>query len=250
MRRVGEVEPALPDLVEHGVAGESGRQPSDLAVERRGEQHGLPVGTEHLKDPRHVGQEPHIEHAIGLVEHADAHLIEPEQLPRHEVDQPAGGGHEDVGTSRALGLRADADAAVHGGDLEVLDVGDHAELLGHLTRELAGRCKDQRRGAATARRQQLDERRRERERLARPRPRAREDIASGERVGDHEGLDLEGSFRPSHPEGPRHRFGDTELDERRRGGASEPLWLGHGSLQGVPSLPVDRRCSGASRARR
>src|SRR5207247_4178841 len=59
VRRVGEVEPAVPDLVEYGVTGEPGRQPSDLAVERRGEEHGLPVGTEHLEDARHVRQEPH-----------------------------------------------------------------------------------------------------------------------------------------------------------------------------------------------
>ena len=230
MRRIGEVEPAVPDLVEHGVTGEPGCKPSDLAVERRGEEHGLPVGTEHLEDARHVGQEPHIEHAIGLIEHADAHLIEPEQPARHEIDQPAGGGHEDVGTPRALGLRADADAAVHGGDLKVFDVGDHAELLGHLAGELAGRRQDQRGRTATARRQQLDERRGERERLARSGPGAREDVASGEGVGDHEGLDLEGSFGPSHTEGPRHRLGDAELAERRRGGASEPLRLGRCSL--------------------
>ena len=63
-----------------------------------------------------------------------------------------------------------------------------------------------------------------------PRPGAREDVTSSESVGDHQGLDLERSFGPSHAEGPRHRFGDAQLDERRRGGAPEPLRLGHSSL--------------------
>ena len=45
-------------------------------------------------------------------------------------------------------------------------------------------------------RQQLDERRCERERLARSGPRAREDVTSGEGVGDHEGLISKGRSVP------------------------------------------------------
>ena len=50
-----------------------------------------------------------------------------------------------------LGLRPDADAAVDRRDLEVPDVGDRAELLGDLARELTGRREDQAGRAPAAR---------------------------------------------------------------------------------------------------
>ena len=101
------------------------------------EQHRLAVGPQHLEDARDVGQEAHVEHAVGLVEHAGPHAVEPQQLARHEVEQPAGGGDHDVGVPGALGLRTDADAAVDRRHLQVAHVGDRAELLGDLARQLA-----------------------------------------------------------------------------------------------------------------
>ena len=113
----------------------------------------------------------------------------------------------------ALGLRTDADAAVDRGNLQVRNVGDRAEILRDLARELTRRREDQRRRAAAARRQPLDDRHGERERLARPGPRAREHVATGERVGDHEALDLERTVDPAHAQSLFGPGGHAELGE-------------------------------------
>ena len=50
--RVGDRRAVLAHLVQHGSRVKRCREPADLAVERRREQHRLPVGAEHLEDPR------------------------------------------------------------------------------------------------------------------------------------------------------------------------------------------------------
>ena len=46
----------------------------------------------------HVGEEAHVEHAVGLVEHQDPHGVQADpSLRRSQVVQAAGRGHQDVG---------------------------------------------------------------------------------------------------------------------------------------------------------
>ena len=85
-----------------------------------------------------------------------------------EVDQPAGRGDHDVGMAGSLRLRSESDAAVDRGDPQTFHVGDRAELLGDLARELSGRRQDQRIRAPAAGRQPLDDGHRERECLPEP----------------------------------------------------------------------------------
>jgi hypothetical protein len=96
------------------------------------------------------------------------------------------------------------------------NVGDRTELLGHLASQLTRRREDQCGGAAPAGGEPLDERNRERERLARTRPRASEDITPCQRIGDHVGLDLERSCDPALPQGVVRTFGHAELGEGLR----------------------------------
>ena len=84
-----------------------------------------------------------------------------------------------------LGLLDQADAAVDGGDAQRAGVGDAADLVDDLGRELARRCEHQRRRARVLGADALDERDPERERLARAGGRLRDHVAAGERVADH-----------------------------------------------------------------
>ena len=239
------------DLVPHRLVREPLGQASHLAVERGGEQHGLAIGAEHLEDALHVREEPHVEHAVGLVQHADPHTVEAEQSTRHQIEQAPGRGDHDVRSARALRLRADRDAAVDGRDVQMTDVGDRTEVLGHLARELSGRREDQGRRAPAARRQPFDDGDGERERLARPRPRACEHVATGDRVTKDQLLDRERSGDAAHLEGVDDRRGDAELGESgERGGGGEwrelrelrrggrTPWV-HGSLR-HGSIPFER----------
>ena len=92
--------------------------------------------------------EAHVEHAVGLVEDEDADLLQRDDLAVDQVLEPARGGDEDVGTAGGLGLRAEADAAVDGGDPQAAGVGDVAQLVDDLGRQLAGRCEDEGGGAS------------------------------------------------------------------------------------------------------
>ncbi len=65
------------------------------------------------------------------------------------------------------------------------------ELLGHLRAELARRHEHERAGLHVGRVDALDDRDRERERLARAGRALREDVAAAQRLGDDERLDLE-----------------------------------------------------------
>jgi hypothetical protein len=119
----------------------------------------------------------------------------------------------------------DADAAVDGGRGEAARVGERPDLLDDLLGELAGRREDQRRGTALSGLDEVGDRRRERERLARARRRADEQVMPAERVAYDELLDrkrlldaLTGEFfADSGRFGAVWRFGEFDLPEPRSG---------------------------------
>ncbi len=62
--------------VEHGAAPVLGRQPRD--------------------DRSHVGDEAHVEHAVGLIDHEGVHLRQIDHPRAHEIEQTAGSGDQQV----------------------------------------------------------------------------------------------------------------------------------------------------------
>ena len=259
MNGVGDHGRFVGDLVGDRRVGEAGGESADLPVEGGREEHGLPLGPKHLEDPRHVGKEAHVEHAVGLVEDADTHSVQSQKLARDEVEQASGCGDQDVGSAGALGLRSDPHPAVDRCHLEVTDVCDRAELLGDLARELTRRDEDQRHRAAAVRRDPLHDRRGEGERLARAGSRTGEHVAPGHRVGKDERLDREGLLDPSHRERPDDRSRDAEVGESWLGGVAgcrrRVSRRAHGLLHRAPllwfvgarrraALPRDREPSG------
>ena len=89
-------------LVVHGVTLVAVDQHLHGAVERGGEQERLVLAVGVPEDPLDLGQEPHVGHAVGLVEHDVVDRVEHERLAVEEVDHPARGGDDDLGAGLQL----------------------------------------------------------------------------------------------------------------------------------------------------
>ena len=199
----------------------------DLARERRREQQVLPLrrSRQQRHDALDVGDEAHVEHAVGLVEHEDLDLPEIDALVLDVVEQPAGGGDQDLDPgAHDRQLLLDVDAAEDDGRAQVRVPRVGAHRLLDLDREFARRGEDQRahrmargrRAGVGERRQLLQDRQREARGLAGAGLGAAHDVLAGE---DH---------------GYRLR-----LDRRRRGIAG----LGHGLQQLRPQAELGKaRC--------
>ena len=172
-------------LVEHGVVGVAAGGLAGLAVERRREEQRLPVRRAQRDDAVERRAEAHVEHAVGLVDHERAHVVEREGAALELVLEPAGGGDDDVGPGGGLGLLEEADTAVDGGDAERAGVSDRPQLVDDLGGELTRGGEDERRGAARLGGRAVDHRDAEGERLAGAGGGAGEHVATGEHVADH-----------------------------------------------------------------
>jgi hypothetical protein len=119
----------------------------DFAGERCGEQEVLAFrrGGKQRHDALDVGNEPHVQHPIGFVEHENLDLAQVHALLLDVIEQSSGGRDQDLDAgAHDRQLLLDVDAAVHDGgtQLRVLAVG--LEGLLDLHRELAGGREDQR----------------------------------------------------------------------------------------------------------
>ena len=97
----------MTGFVEH-LAGER----LDRRGHRRGEEHRLAARGQLLEDPAHVGQEAHVEHPVGLVDHQDLDAAQRRVRRAHVVEQTAGCGDDHVDApAEGLLLRPHAEAA-------------------------------------------------------------------------------------------------------------------------------------------
>ena len=163
----------------------------DGAVERGREQQGLVTALDVAEHPLDLGHEPHVGHAVGLVEDDQADVGEVGELAVDQVDEPPGGGHDDLGTRlERVDLLGHLRAAVHGDQPQVSGFDQGSEHVGHLDGELAGGHQHEaRRTLGRGLGDPLDEGKPERERLARSGLRLAADVAAREGVGDAEALD-------------------------------------------------------------
>ncbi len=124
----------------HVAAG----QRDDRARHRRGEQHRLAVRGRLRHQRLDVGQEPEVQHLVGLVEHDGAGLRQVEVALLGQVDEPAGGADDDLDAlAQGVDLRLVGPAAVDGDDAGAAVDAGPLEVAGHLHRELAGRGDDE-----------------------------------------------------------------------------------------------------------
>ncbi len=139
--------------------------------------------------------EPHVEHAVGLIEHERLDGAEVDVALVHQVHQPAGGGDDRVGAGPE---GADLGVLVHAAEddgvaqRQATPVAD--EALEDLRRELTRRAQNQRPREAPAlargvgRRETVKNREGEGARLARARLGAGHDVAALKNVRDGGGL--------------------------------------------------------------
>ena len=76
----------------------------DAAVQGGGEEQSLTTSGDGVEDARHLLDEAHVGHVVGLVEDGDLDLVEVDGTAIHEVDRVGPGGNEQVD---ALGQRID-----------------------------------------------------------------------------------------------------------------------------------------------
>ena len=138
------------DLMTHRVVLVLTSNLLDLAVKRGGEKQRLTIRLSLIEDATDDGQEAHVGHAVGLVDHDDADIAEVDVATLDQILEPAGAGDEDVNaTTKRVDLRAIASAAVDGSDLTATGFGERLHLAADLIGELAGWREDE--GGGTAR---------------------------------------------------------------------------------------------------
>ena len=137
-RRPGDLDP--PRVVQ-----ELRRQFLDRRRHGRGKQQGLARLRQLGADFLDVGDEAHVEHAVGLVDHQQLAVGEHDLAAAEQVHQPARGGDQHVDALfERLHLIAHLNAADQQRHRERVVFAVFLEILGDLHRQLAGRLEDQR----------------------------------------------------------------------------------------------------------
>ena len=133
------------DLDPLGIVHELLRELLDRRRHGRREQHGLALFGKFGADEFDIGDEPHVEHPVGLVDHQQFAAVEQDLAPLEQVHQPARGcdQHVDAIVER-LDLVAHLDPADQQRELEIVVLAVFLEILRDLRREFARRGEDQR----------------------------------------------------------------------------------------------------------
>ena len=188
------------------------------------EEHGLPVRRGEFQDPLHVGQEPEVEHLVGLVEHQRAHVRQVQVALADQVEQAPGGSHHHVhARAQRVDLRLVSAAAVHRDHPRLAGLAGRLQVVGDLDRQFPGRHHDQGTGPARGHRrlqgQPLQQRNAERQRLARAGPGLANDVMTGQRDGQGQRLDREGGGNTLSRQALNDRLGDTQVAKQWAGDA-------------------------------
>ncbi len=86
----------VADLHRDGAAQDIVGQLADIVGHGRREEQCLPFGGQVLQDPADIGQEAHVEHAVGLIEDQYFHVGEVDGVLAEVIEQAAGAGHDDL----------------------------------------------------------------------------------------------------------------------------------------------------------
>jgi hypothetical protein len=140
------------DLAADGLALVVAHEHVDVAVERRREQQRLALRIDAVEEPSHLGQEPHVGHPIGLVDHDDVDVGEHEIATLDEVGHTAGTPDGDVhAATESLELRTEANSSVERGDTALAESEEGPQLGLDLGGQLPGRGQDEGAGMTGAR---------------------------------------------------------------------------------------------------
>jgi hypothetical protein len=193
-------------------------QPHHGLVERRREQHRLaPVlRRDRTKQRRDVLDEPHVEHAVRLVEHEGFDGAQPQHAVSVEIQQSTRRADDDVdAVTQARGLLVPVDAAVAQADLQVGVYRELHRVRGDLDRQLARWRHDERPRAAVLRARHLEQSRHRAQQKARGLAGAGLRLARDIRAAEHDGEALRLNRRGGFEAHVRHRaqqgFGELQV---------------------------------------
>ena len=118
---VATVRGGLGDLDAHRIVQELLGDAPDLRRHGGGEEQGLAGERHQLADALDVGNEAHVEHAVGLVDHQELDAGEQQPSALEMIEQTARRGDQHVDAARELGiLIVERYAADHQRDVELL----------------------------------------------------------------------------------------------------------------------------------
>ena len=139
------VDAALRHLDAHRRVQELLGELGDFRRHGRREEQRLPGERDHLADALDVGDEAHVEHAVGFVDDEDLDAVEQQLAALAMVEQAAGRGDQHVGAAlELLVLLVEGDAADQQRDVELVVLAVFDEVLLDLRGEFARRLEDQR----------------------------------------------------------------------------------------------------------
>ena len=128
-----------------GLVEESVGQAADLRRHRGREEQRLPGFRQQTDDAFDIGDEPHIEHPVGLVDDQDAHIRQQDLAALEQVEHPARRGDQHIDAAvEFLQLIAKAFAADQQRGREPVMLAVALEGGLDLGRQFAGRLQDQR----------------------------------------------------------------------------------------------------------
>jgi hypothetical protein len=112
---------------------------------------GSGAAREQREDLADVADEPHVQHAVRLIEHQDLDVRQVDRALADVVEQTAGRGDDDLRTgAQRADLRIEPDAAIHDRGTDGTLGAVRADALLDLEREFAGRRQDERADRAAA----------------------------------------------------------------------------------------------------
>ena len=200
------------------------REAHDLLVEGCAEEQrltGARVGGL-VDDPAHVGNEAHVEHAVGFVQYQHLDLLQVDVAPIDEVEQSAGRGDQQVERTGVdlVELLLEVHAAYHAVQADVHVLGQVAGVALDLQRQFPGWCEAQRAwcppwalGLVGVLPQAGEDRDQERGGLAGAGLGLAGDVVVGEAVRQHAALDRGAELEAQIGDGPKQRLGQHELLE-------------------------------------
>ena len=198
-----------------GIVEELLGQLFDRRRHRCREQHGLTCVGQLRTDELDIGDEAHVEHAIGFVDDQQFAAIEEDLAALEQVHQATrrSDQHVDAIVER-LDLIAHLHAANQQRELEIVVLAVFLEILRHLRSEFARRGKDEaarHQRAATAARHDVDHRQHEARGLAGARLGDADDILHHQHRRDRLALDVGGLGIASFAYCPEQVFGKAEI---------------------------------------
>ena len=190
----------------------------DFGGHRRGEEQRLPRKRNHLADAFDVGNEAHIQHAVGFVDDQQFDAGEQQPAAFGVVEQPAGGCDQHVDAARQLGvLVAERNAADQQRDVELLAGAVFVELFLDLGREFAGRFQNKgagHSGAGAALFQHGEHRKDEGSGLAGAGLGDAENVSAGQNMGNRLFLNGGRGGVTGGRDGGEHLVGQAEMGKR------------------------------------